>query len=271
MALGGAEATEPCSPWIDDGYRLVLADEMDGEALDTTLWATRWLRWNIRHLEGNDDKALKAADHERLGGEPSIAERLAARYGARSSYLHEVSDGTLKLRAYPADPPILGFPYVASMISTERTFAQRYGYWELRLRLPAVGKGHHVAVWLLPEDGSWPPEIDIMEVVGDDSRVYANAHTVDRPAGVPGITWIEPVAGHEAWRTLGFEWTPAEMTWTIDGETVRQHRSVDITQPLHLLVTWEIGSRWPGPTDATTPWPGVIEIDHIRVYARNGG
>ena len=257
-------AAEARSPHVPDGYELSFADEMDGNELDAGRWIGHWDRWSIRHLEGNGDRAIKAMDHERLDGEPTVAERLRLGFGPRAHYLHEVSDGTLKLRSYPLALPISGFPYAASMISSERSFAQHLGYWELRLRLNAIGKGHHLAVWLLPDDGGWPPEIDLLEVVGGDPHFYANA----RPDG-PGLSSVRDDGEAGRWLVIGFEWNADAMIWTLDGETVREHAPVAVERPLYFLVTWEIGSRWPGPTDATTPWPGEIEIDYVRVYSRD--
>ncbi|HKR89348.1 MAG TPA: glycoside hydrolase family 16 protein, partial [Phenylobacterium sp.] len=82
-----------------------------------------------------------------------------------------VNNGVLTLQAAKASPEISsqinGYQYTSGMINTNHTFAQEYGYFEMKAQLPA-GQGLWPAFWLMPTDGSWPPELDIMEVLGND-------------------------------------------------------------------------------------------------------
>ncbi len=233
-------------------------------------WLPYWARWNVRHLAGNQDKAVKYGDAERLADGRLVGEvlRASGRWGVRAGYLHEVGGSTLKLRGYPlgADAGAFGgFPFVAAMLSGERVHAQRFGYWEVRLRVTRLGRGQHLAVWLLPTDGSWPPEIDIVEIVGQDpSTFHTNAH------GSPvGLASYRAPNGATGWHSFGFEWTPATMRWTCEGRVVREQASYITDKDLYPLVSWEIGSKWPGPTDASTPWPAEAELDHVRIYRRS--
>ena len=92
-----------------------------------------------------------------------------------------VSNGVLTLTAQPASasiqPLIDGYQYTSGMINTFNSFTQTYGYFEMRAQLPA-GQGLWPAFWLLQADMSWPPEIDVMEVLGHDmTTLYTAAHT----------------------------------------------------------------------------------------------
>ena len=71
-----------------------------------------------------------------------------------------VRDPSLPLRRPGHEPA--GLPFNSGMLTTYRSFSQRYGYFEMRAQLPN-GAGLWPAFWLLPVDGSWPPEIDVME------------------------------------------------------------------------------------------------------------
>ena len=54
-----------------------------------------------------------------------------------------------------------------------------YGYIEARIRVPE-GRGLWPAFWMLSADYGWPPEIDIMEILGHDtSTTHMNLHWND--------------------------------------------------------------------------------------------
>jgi hypothetical protein len=72
--------------------------------------------------------------------------------------------------------------YYSGSLSTRSSWAQTYGYFEMRARLPE-GRGHWPAFWLVPAVDGWPPEIDIFEVLGrengdqaPDNRLHLRVH-----------------------------------------------------------------------------------------------
>jgi hypothetical protein len=269
----------PLTSYVPSGYSLGWQDEFSTLNLDedsaNPRWSSFFVKWGVRHMAGNGDEGIKVADETTLvsGRKAGEALRLDGRWGEKPRYLHEPSGGTLKLRAYPLTdemrPEFWGFPYVASMISAALAPGQLYGYWEIRARIGAIGKGQHLALWLLPDDGSWPPEIDILEIVGTNSKQFtANIHVPGGEAAPPMTFYPEP-ASADGFHVFGFEWTPSMMRWTVDGKVVREHQNYFSDKRLYLLTSWEIGSNWPGKPDASTPWPAEVEIDYVRVYAKN--
>ena len=82
-------------------------------------------------------------------------------------------DGALEITAAPGENRGR-LPYVSGMITTQGAgtgggagsgFAQRYGHFEFRAKLPR-GRGLWTSLWLLPADNTWPPEIDVVEMLG---------------------------------------------------------------------------------------------------------
>ncbi len=260
---GGIES----SPWVPSGYQLAFADEFDTETFEldldgngSTNWAPYWLSWNVRHLEGNNDQALKAdRSYFGTGGEPLGLD------------IHQNTDDTLMLRGYPLPEErraqFHDFPYVAGMISGERSHQQQYGYWEIRMRFATTSIGHHWAVWLLSSDASWPPELDLIEVVGQHPHMFSvnaiDADAVGNPTG--SLTFRDFPRAIDDFYTLGLLWTASEIVFSLDGDEIQRTPNF-IDKPMYLLVSPEIGGNWPGEPDATTTWPMEASIDYVRVY-----
>jgi len=264
---------------IPCGYSLVSGDDFTslsiaGNRGDKARWSSMFTQWNTRVLADNGDRGVKAADGTTLPSGRTAGEALRAsgEWSNRQNFLAEVSNSTLKLRAFPLrnglQNEFWGFPYAASMISADQAPGIRYGYWEFKARINAIGKGQHLAFWLLPDDGSWPPEVDMLEVVGSHRQQFtANAHIAAESGSLPMTFYAEPPSA-DGFHVYGFEWTPSIMRWTVDGRAVREQASRIGDKPLHFLVSWEIASRWPGEPDSSTPWPAEVEIGYVRVYAR---
>ena len=80
--------------------------------------------------------------------------------------------GTLIIRAQPTNGTSYysgglsgssAQPYVSGQLTTAHKFTQRYGYFELKAKLPP-GKGLWSRYWFLTDDGAWPGEYDAFEV-----------------------------------------------------------------------------------------------------------
>ncbi len=282
---GGVQAVPdwgggPRSPYVPDGFELVFEDNFDQLRLmpadgpndavngrEDDRWQTYFAGWNARFLEGNNDQALKAGAGYRGRGGKSLGEN-----GIR---LHEVTDqGTLKLYAYPTPTGLLDqfeMPYLGGMISGENQHAQTYGYWEVRLRYNSLSTGHHWAIWLIPSDHSWPPEIDMIEVVGSNPENQSDAeyfifNSILSEDNNDDYTRVLPPRGREAWYTIGFLWDENDMRWFLDGQEVRRRPSLRTDKELYFLVSPEVGGNWVGAPDDSTDWPTEIEIDYVRIY-----
>src|SRR4051812_466582 len=189
-----------------------------------------------------------------------------------------IADGILDITAAPTDPSIQslidGQQYTSGMINTFHSFSQTYGYFEMRAELPA-GQGIWPAFWLLPQDGSWPPEIDIMEMLGDDPEtLYTTVHSL-APGQTPGNHTMSQGVSNVAemssgYHTYGVDWQPDMLTFYFDGQEVyRTPTPADLNKPMYMIANLAIGGTWPGDADSTTRFPAQMNIDYIRAYQSN--
>ena len=176
-----------------------------------------------------------------------------------------VKGGALEITAQPASAAvskrIAGYRYTSGLVSTQPSFSQTYGYFEMRARLPR-GKGVWPAFWMLPADMSWPPEIDVMENIGEPDKVYVTAHsTVVKAVGT--VAAISPDAFH----TYAVSWDKDMLAWYVDGREVkRQLTPPDMHKPMYMLANVALGGDWAGTPDSGTPFPATMRIDYIRAY-----
>lgn len=176
-----------------------------------------------------------------------------------------IDEGVLEITAQPTSSSAAGgiesYPFVSGLISTQPSFSQTYGYFEMRAELPQ-GKGLWPAFWMLPQDDSWPPELDIVESIGDPSHVYMTAHSkCGKSFGAEAQ--ITPHIFH----TFAVSWDERDLIWYIDGgEAGRVPTPEDMHKPMYLLANLAVGGTWPGAPDASTRFPAKLMIDYIRAY-----
>ena len=181
------------------------------------------------------------------------------------------ADGTLTITGAPsADPNIFGYHYTSGMLSTQASFAQTYGYFEMRAELPSTA-GAWPAFWLIPADGSWPPELDVMETLTSDPHAdYTTWHS-----GVGGVHTSNGVASFipdtsSGFHTYGVLWTATDLTWYVDGvEVFHQATPADMNKPMFMIANLALGG-WGGAID-NSAMPAQMKIDYIHAYGLADG
>ena len=183
-----------------------------------------------------------------------------------------VSDGVLNLTAQPTDDAtkaIIGdHPYTSGQINTFNSFSQQYGYFEMRAQLPE-GKGMWPAFWLLPENNSWPPEIDVIENLGDNmNKYYTTVHTNETGSHTMSTTNITTPDLSAGYHNYGVDWEADKTTFFLDGKQVFQTDTpADMHNPMYMVANLAVGGYWPGYPDGSTAFPATMKIDYIRAYS----
>ncbi len=219
--------------------RLTFADEFQGSSLDRKKWTT-----NYTNVLAN------------LPGELQI-------YVPDS---FDVGQGTLKIRATKRQ--VDGYQFTSGAMTTYGALSQTYGYFETRARVPA-GKGLWPALWMLPEDKGWPPEIDIMEFLGRDVKnIWMTYHWNDADgrkqkdgSAASSDDWTKD------FHKYGLQWRPGLLIWYVDGQEAKRLTGPQVpAAPMFLLANLAIGGEWAGPPDSSTNFPAAFEIDYVRAY-----
>jgi beta-glucanase (GH16 family) len=191
-----------------------------------------------------------------------------------------ISNGILSIIASSSEPAILKAAgswakYTSGLLTSQYSFSQRYGYFEIRAKLP-TGRGVWPAFWLLPTDKTWPPEIDILEAFGDTSSegqggrsdIHYAIHSQDKKYSCEG--WYDTKTDVTAgFHTYGADVEPDGVTYYFDGAPYA-HCPPDTEphKPMYLLLNLAIGSAqsWPTAPDSSTVFPTSFLIDYVRAY-----
>ncbi|WP_176256665.1 glycoside hydrolase family 16 protein [Derxia lacustris] len=184
-----------------------------------------------------------------------------------------IKDGVLGITADRTPPELrslLGNAHFTSgLLSSHKFFSQRFGYFELRARMPA-GKALWPAFWLLPTDRRWPPELDVFEVAGQKvDLIKFNLNWIDSKgwAHSPCQTHVPDAAS--AFHLYGVLWTADVVTWYIDRQPIASAPTPEsMRTPMYLLINLAVGSHGSvGKSDASTPAPATLLIDHVAAWA----
>jgi beta-glucanase (GH16 family) len=192
-----------------------------------------------------------------------------------------VSDGALRLAA--DRNPIQGsdgewYEFRSGMVTTgpppmqedePAKLAFTYGTLEARLRVPA-GRGLWPAVWLLPASRQSRPEIDLLEVVGQNPReVIMHLHPKGRSNESPSQRYQVPGPSlAEDWHTIRLDWSAGRLDFIVDGVRVWRVTGRHVpAEPMYLVLNLAVGGVYPGRPDDETEFPATFLIDYVRITA----
>ena len=243
--------------------KLLFSDEFNGITLDKSKWVTCY-DWATPTPPGctnfgNDESEWYASQQL------------------------SVVNGTLQIQAKRQDTPgsnKLGvaetYRYASGMISSGKgdptssaKWVNAYGYYEARMNVPD-GKAIWPAFWLVPQGTEWPPEIDIMEIIGDKPNQVLNTYFWKDTQGQQAkdsLAYTAPKNLTNEWHTYGLDWQRHSITWYLDGKQIRSISSLNVpTEKMEMIINLAVGGRLPGYPDGTTPQLSTLKVDYVRVY-----
>lgn len=180
-----------------------------------------------------------------------------------------IDNGILTITAAPAPDAIQaeidGYQYTSGMLTSYESFTQTYGYFEIRADMPD-GQGLWPSFWVLPADGSWPPELDVIEMRGQNPHeLILTAHSNETGSHSIDRNNVD-VADTSGFHSYGVLWGPDHIVWYFDGiEVARTGTPSDMNQAMYMIVNLAVGGIAGAPADGLAT-PGQMRIDHIRAY-----
>lgn len=170
-----------------------------------------------------------------------------------------------------------GMAYTSARMKTQGLKTFKFGRIEARMKLPSF-LGAWPAFWMLganlPQVG-WPAsgEIDVMEHVNDENRVYGTIHWKDNN------NQYAQYGGNTAttvtdWHVYAVEWDTNAIRWYVDGNKYHEvniangvNGTDEFQKDFFLLLNFAIGGNWPGFNVNTAALPAKMHVDYVRVYA----
>ncbi len=262
--LGGSQqqadsaSSESKSRWV-----LTWSDEFNGP-VGSTPDAAKWVVESGGNGWGNDELEYYTARKQNVRQENGnlVIEAIKEKFTA--------SDGTERR-------------YTSARLETQGRFAQRYGRFEARIKVPH-GRGTWPAFWLLGDNFpavGWPAcgEIDIMESLGSQpSTIRSTVHGpgYSGESAVTGSYTFSSAMVGDDFHIFAAEWDPEALRFYVDGQLYETKTPADLPpgkrwvfdHPFFVILNLAIGGGLPGSPADSTVFPQRLLVDYVRVYSR---
>jgi glycosyl hydrolase family 16 len=178
-----------------------------------------------------------------------------------------VRGGVLNLETYR--DPRFGGRWVSGGVSSARALHQTYGKYEVRFRMGS-GKGVAAVLLLWPTRDSWPPEVDFAEDSGVTNARSTMSATLHYGADNNQIQRTVS-ADFTRWHTMGVEWTPGQLVYTLDSRPWAAVREPHVPHvPMEMDMQTQAGTcgdkNAPCP-DSSTPAHVNLQVAWVVAYA----
>lgn len=275
----------PANPLEKEGYTLVFNDEFNGSALDYTKWSPYYLRnWvdNDERTRANyyfEDGALV------LRNNPDDESWSSQNDGVKVKGIMSYEKSTLHKFGATGSGAVF-----SRDIPTFDGYATKYGYFEVRMRLPDTNDGSHFAWWMVGVQGdenatsmlegdtqrfqshysNETGEIDIIETPLAPLESMKAWRPVIHPNGTTDYEyhWVDPytIPGNPSaeYHVYGFEWDENGTKFYVDGQLASQSDRSPNYPMMTFFTTYATG----GMGKDRNIYPKDAYIDYFRVYKK---
>lgn len=243
---------------VPNGYNLVFNEDFNNFSLDGSKWNTSY-RWGPQWvINGESQHYVDILNQPDFGHSPFEfnGEHLTISATRTPDWLRDSAGQQ---------------DYLSGVLTTHNKFNMKYGYVEMRAKLPR-GKGLWPAFWLLHSgDYNKRPEIDVVEMLGENPNVVYNTYHYFENNNLQSTPSFQVTgADYSAdFHTYGVQWEPGRIIWYVDGVERNRFDNGNVSyEDMYLLVNLAVGGWWGGLPDGSTPFPARLSIDYIRAYQK---
>ncbi|MFK5920745.1 MAG: glycoside hydrolase family 16 protein [Verrucomicrobiota bacterium] len=252
-------------------WRLIWNDEFDGKQLDSSKWGYRLHLMQTRHETWTEDGAeFDGKGNLLLGIYEKDGQFYSSHLQTGQNYLDRPGNKFGKTKfVWP----------VAEMEPAK--FAHKYGYYEIRCKLPTQ-KGWWAAFWLQSpvigsslKPGEAGVEMDIMENFTRDGVISHNLHWngYGKNHEHAGSGKLEMNVSDGKFHTYGLHWSREGYVFYVDGKVSwKVDGPVSDREQFILISTEVMGYRngAPSPLLKNAVLPDYFVVDYVRVFDEIG-
>lgn len=166
--------------------------------------------------------------------------------------------------------------YTSARLKTLGKFKFKYGYVEIRAKLPS-GEGSWPAIWMMGVNDSWPlcGEIDIMEHLGRTPGIIHHAiHTKNHICESDNAFEEKIKNVSKSFNTYGLLWKENSIEFFVNrkltGKIVKKDNYSSkedwpFNDDFYLLINCAVGGNWAGKIkDSDLPYEYII--DYVKIW-----
>lgn len=243
-------------PPVPGDWAMALDDEFDGKTLNTTLWDPEGENYYDKVTHWSKDDVVVDGGVVRL------------RYEKKTGFHND-------------DPKRNKTDYAAGYLNGYKRWAQRYGYFEARMKLPKA-PGLWPAFWMMPDRGEGAKdrqntgdsgmEFDIMEHLTRwgptryNIAMHYDGYGADHKALGSDRVYVQP--DRDGYLTCGLLWAPGLAVYYCNGREVLRWENPRVSSvPSTIMFTLPSGG-WDNEELDDTKLPADFIVDYVRVWQR---
>lgn len=259
LSLFGVPYDTAKVPAEKKGYTLIFDDEFDAPTLDSD----KWLGAYLPHASDSEEgcRARYTIDNGILN--LTLTEDMP-QYACYTSMKVSSIQTIEKNNLHPGGRQMRD-------VEPFNGFSAKYGYFEMRAKLPDCKGGGHIAWWLIgtQDEENQDGEIDILENLFDTNNLFSPKiwHWHDNAIADFQKNIRLPGDFDHTYHTYAMNWTPKGLTFYVDGLRVA-HTDSAPDYEMGMLLGLYTGCDWDGVDNGV--YPKTFSVDYIRVYQKTG-